>query len=234
VARTADASLAALLNRFENQEHRYSVDPTYLHVSDLFGACFRQLYFIAKEGKKFEKSIPPKTMTLFRMGRAFEAAVKDNLRDLGVIKLEPEVLRDEQLRIVASPDTRLLNGQIIEVKAKNPYIFKITKRMPLPQDQYQLEQYLWIDKTNRGKLLSVTWGERVSYHEHIVHYNVKSVEITKRKVGELREAEAGGPLPGRICKSPLDGRAVTCPVRESCFGIPGELTKTIGEVVGHE
>lgn len=230
----AERSLSDIFNRYESQSHRYSIDPTYIHVSDLFNACFRQFYFLKKEGKSFERVIPPRMLTLFDMGRAFEQAVKNRFIEMGVMKPESEVLRDEDLKIVASPDVRLLSGEIVEIKAKNPYIFKITKRIPLPQDKFQLEQYLGIDKTKRGKLFTVTWGERVSSHEHVIHYNIKSVELTKKKVGGLREAEAGGPLPGRVCKSPLDGRAVICPVRESCFAIPGELTKTIGEVVAGE
>lgn len=212
-------------------------DGWYLHVTDLYTACFRQIFYSRSTGTKVERLIPASLRMAFEMGKIVEERVKSWLKEMGVIHTENQVVKNEELGIVGSPDSRLLNGTIVDVKGMDPAVFRFTSRVPLPRHKFQIESYLWLDQDGQsGKLLSATWGtkEKVPFHDHDIHYNLKTGELIKRRVSELREAEVGGKLPGRVCKDKADPRAIVCPFREECFHPLSEraaVVQTIAEAL---
>lgn len=227
-------SLARLLFQYGSQEARYSSEASEnIHVSDLFNLCPREYYLVRSLGVKKERIVAPGTRMTWEMGKAMEFVVIKWLEDIGVASETQVVLRNEKLGIQGHADIRLKNGKLVEVKAKDPALFRMTKYRPLPQDQFQLQTYLWLDKTKVGSLLTVTWGqERNPYRDVEIHYNLQVPEMIKKIVNPIREAEAGGKLPPRVCGSRQDKRALTCPVADQCFSQPGERIKTIKEMVG--
>jgi hypothetical protein len=221
-------SLAHVLFRYGGQPYRFAEDVSLLHVSDLFTLCFRQVYFLKREQVAFVRSVAPKLQMKFEMGRAIEKVVKSWMRNLDLVDGEEVELTDRDLGIVGHVDARLKNGMLLEIKAKDPSIFRLTRRVPLRRDQFQLETYLWMDRTKQGKLLTVTWGdEKNPYRDTQVKYNLKVADLIKKKVGQFREAMAGGQPPDRICESKSAPEAVLCPVRDICFATLSPLTKTI-------
>ena len=222
--------LSQILYRYGGQSYRFAEDVTRLHVSDLYQMCFRQVFFIAKEGVAYNRSIAPKLQMKFEMGRAIEKVIKGWLKDKGLTETEELELIDHDLGIVGHADARLTNGMLLEIKAKDPAVFRLTRRAPLRRDQFQLEVYLWIDQTKMGDLLCVTWGdEKNPYRDTIVKYNLKVGELVKRRVSEFRDAQAGGKIPDRICKNASDPLATLCPVKAQCFAHEGNITKTIAD-----
>lgn len=216
---------------------RFCSEPQALHVTDLYDTCMRQIALSQQEGIAVEQPLTPGQRLNFDQGIAAEDMLRGYLLDLNLIEPEKPVLRHAELGLVASPDGRFLNGQLLEIKRMAPAIFKLTRNGPLPKHRFQLETYLWLDQTQRGLLFSATWGEeagKMPFRDQVVPYNVKTGEVVKKVVSGLREAEAGGKLPGRCCRSAEDPRAVLCPVRYQCFSKPsvGE-EKTVAQLLGH-
>lgn len=229
------ASLSAALYKYLSvrEPERFSDGP-YLHVTDLYSACFRQIFYSRSTGVKIERFIPASLRMAFEMGRIVEERVKTWLKEMGVIHTDEQGLIDKDLKVIGTPDGRLLNSTIIDVKGMDPAVFKFTARAPLPRHKFQMESYLWLDNNDQsGTLFSATWGtrEKMPFHDQDVHYNLKTGEIIRRYVSQLREAEAGGKLPGRICKNNRDPKAIVCPFRERCFSEDGEVVQTIAEVL---
>lgn len=229
------ANLAAALFKYLSvrEPERFS-DGQYLHITDLYTACFRQIFYSRSTGIKVEKYIPASLRMAFEMGKIVEERVKTWLREMGVIHTGAQELKNEELKIVGTPDGRLLNGTIIDIKGMDPAVFRFTARAPLPRHKFQIESYLWLDQNGQsGKLLSATWStkEKMPYRDHDVNYNLKTGEMIKRYVSQLREAEAGGKLPGRVCKDSKDPKAIVCPFQQRCFDEPGEIVQTIAEVL---
>lgn len=212
-------SLSRLLNRNVQVEERYTAEDTHhLHVSSLYAACMRKIHLLWQTGEREYRSIPLATQIKFDTGIAVEAAMRKRLKQIGVIELEQPSFFDAEYGIVAHADGRLKNGKLLEIKSKDPAIFKMTQHYPLRRDQFQVESYLWMDKTIGGTLLSFTWGQAtVPINDLNIRYNLKTVEVVKRTVGSLRDAEAGGPIPLRVCASRDEKMAVLCPVRDHCF-----------------
>lgn len=231
---TKHISLARILFRYSSEEARYSSESTGLiHVSDLFNLCPREYFLVQKLGIKKERIVAPGTRLNWEMGKAMEQVIVGWLEELGMVQEKQPVLTHEKLGIVGHADLRLRNGGLVEVKAKDPALFRMTKHKPLSRDLFQLQTYLWMDKTKTGELLTTTWGqERVPYRDMEIHYNLQVPELVKKIVSPIREAEAGGKLPPRVCGSRQDGRALTCPVADQCFAQPGEKMKTIQEMIG--
>lgn len=230
-------NLARALFQFGSEEVRYSYESSgFIHVSDLFNLCPREYFLVRKYNVRKNRIVAPGTRSNWDMGKAMEEVKIRWMVTMGLIEEKPDqqvALHNEKLGIVGHADARLKNGELIEIKAKDPALFRMTRYKPLPQDQFQLETYLWLDKTKIGNLLTITWGnERVPYRHTDIHYNLKIAELIKKIASPIREAEAGGKLPPRVCGSRQDRRALTCPVADTCFAQPGERIKTIGEMVG--
>lgn len=226
---------AALLKHLSVREPERFSHGEYLHVTDLYNSCFRQIYYSRSTGVPVERYIPATLRMLFEMGKIVEDKVRAWLMEIGIIYHDPQILKDEDLKVSGTPDIRLLNGTIVDVKGMDPAVFRYTTNKPLPRHEFQIRSYLWLDQNSRfGKLFSATWGskERIPFRDHDVSYNLKTGEIIKRYVSQLRNAEAGGKPPGRICKSEKDPKAIICPFRERCFEDEGELVQTIAEVLG--
>lgn len=230
--RTLTPSLSRLLLQDRQVEERYTQEDThYLHVSSLFTACMRKIFLLWETGEREYRTIPAATQLKFDMGEAVEDKIRERLVHIGVIEPERPKFLNEEFGIVAHADGRLKNGKIIEIKGKDPAIFKMTKNYPLRRDQFQVELYLWCDQTKEGVILMFTWGEaHPPMRDLTVRYNLRAVEITKRTVAALREAESGGKLPPRVCASVEDRRAIFCPMKDQCFALESEyVSKTIEE-----
>lgn len=226
------STLANFLYRYagEYQPYRYAENASLLHVSDLYDLCFRQVYFLDQRKAQHGNYIPSRLQMRFEMGKAMELAVKKILIAGGISDGEEVRIVNEELGLVGRADCRQTNGKLTEIKAKDPAVFRLTRRTPLRKDQFQLETYLWMDQTKRGDLLMLTWGdEKNPFRSHEVSYNVKVGELVKRRMGELRNAQAGGAIPDRICAGPHDTRSALCPVRDLCFAHGGNMAKTIKE-----
>lgn len=232
----AHPSLARLLFRYASEEKRYSVDATRIHASDLYDLCFRQVFLLRESNTAFYRIIPPGVRMKFEFGKALEAVIVGWLNEMGVLKTVQPEFAHEQLGIVAHPDGELMSGHILEVKGMDPALFRLARRYPLPRHKFQVETYLWLAKRREAVLFSATWGnERQPFRDQIVHYNLKVGEVITRQVSRLREAEAGGPPPDRICQTLRDARALTCPVAERCFAQDSvRLERTIGKELGYE
>ena len=232
--KVAHISLARLLFRYSSEEARYSSQSAgIIHVSDLFNLCPREYFLVQKLGVKKEKVVAPGTRLNWEMGKAMEFVIVGWMMEMGIVKDRQVPLSHEKLGIIGHADVRLKNGGLVEVKAKDPALFRMTKYKLLPQDLFQLQSYIWLDKAKTGTLLTATWGqERVPYRDTEVHYNLQIPEMVKKIVSPIREAEAGGKLPPRVCGSRQDRRALTCPVADYCFAQPGEKIKTIAEMIG--
>lgn len=222
---------AALFKYLSVREPERFSHGEYLHVTDLYNNCFRQIYYSRKLNTPVERYIPATLRMLFEMGIAIEDKVRSYLLSMDIVYSEKQVLKDEDLKLVGAPDIRLKNDQIVDIKGMNPGVFKFTAKRPLPRHEFQIRMYLWLDGSQVGKLLSATWGdkEKIPFRDHDVRYDIKTVELVKKKVSQLREAETGGRLPERVCKSEQDSKAVLCPFARQCFDEDGELTKTIAE-----
>jgi hypothetical protein len=227
-------SLALLLFYSSSQEARFTEeDGDQLHASDLYDMCFRQVYLLREQGKCLVRYVPPGVKLLWKMGKALEEAVIEWLRERGVVKEEQPLLTHEELGIVAHPDIRLISGELTEVKGQDPALFRLSKNEPLIRHRVQCWIYLFLEKATTMRLLSATWGkERNPYRQHIVHYNARIPELLKTAIAPLREAQAGGPLPHRICRSVDDGYARICPVRAECFARESRgMTEPIGQAI---
>jgi len=225
---------SALLRHLSVREPERFSHGEYLHITDLYNNCFRQIYYSRTLNIPVEKYIPATLRMLFEMGIVVEERVRSYLLEMGIVNKNKQILKDEDLKIIASPDIRLLNGTIVEVKGMDPSVFRYTARKPLPRHEFQMQAYLWLDKNGKfGKLFSATWGskEKVPFRDHDVHYNIKTGEIIKRYVSQLREAESGSRLPGRICKSEKDPKAIICPFSKRCFKEDGYQAQTIADVL---
>lgn len=224
-------SLATLLYRELNTAEPTRLLDDYLHAGDLYDACMRQIYLAKKEGIALTRAVPPATRMLWEMGKAFELAIQARFAKMGVYaEVQPE-LKNEELKISGHPDGRMGNGFLNEIKSTNAHFFRLVARKPLPHHEFQLQTYLWLDKTQSGLLFYATWDTvKVPFHQHIVHYNLRVGETITRAVGTLRNAESGGEIPSRICSDENDRRALLCPLRGRCFLLPsGPVVKTIGE-----
>lgn len=214
-------SLAALLYKHLSgqQEKRFTAETDgFLHVTDLFSACMRQIFLTQKHKVSIFEHIPPAKRLLFDAGKAFEEVIKQYMRDMGIFAESHPKLYDHDLRIVATPDGRLLNRMLVEIKGKDPALWVLSARRPTRQHQFQCEEYIRLDKAKIGLIFEATWGKKkVPFRSHVVHFNLKAANVVKKTVGALREAEAGGPLPGRVCLSQDEKRAMQCPVRDLCF-----------------
>lgn len=233
---------SALLRHLSVREPERFSHGEYLHITDLYNSCFRQIYYSRLTGTPVEKYIPATLRMLFEMGKIVEDRVRTWLIEIGIICGDKQILKDEDLKIFGAPDIRLLNGIIVDVKGMDPAVFRYTANKPLPRHEFQMRAYLYLDKeyvlgkppSLYGKLFSATWGskERIPFRDHDVNYDLKTGETIKRHVSTLRNAEAGGKLPGRVCKSEKDPKAIICPFRQRCFEEEGEVVKTIAEVLG--
>jgi hypothetical protein len=227
-------SLSRYFNSFTvEQEVRYTEETSHiLHASDLYTACMREIYLLWESGEKKTQSFPFDLWLKFETGKFIEKQVKAKFDEKGILESAEVHLFNEEYGISFHPDARLKNNQLVEIKSKSAEMFRLTKNFPLRKDQYQLELYLWADAAQTGILFVFTWDgkTKISSRDHIIHYNMRSAEITKRTVATLREAEKGGKIPLRICQSKDEKRAIFCPMRERCFQLESHgLTKTIEE-----
>ena len=230
----SEPSLAAMMFRHASQETRYSssVDDT-IHVTDLFELCPREYFLLRQYGLKRTRVTSPSLRALFRMGKAYELSLVDDMRLMGILGSDQVVLKDEKLGIVGHCDVALGNGKLVEIKAKNPAIFRLTKREPLARDKFQCEVYLWLSRHQEMILFTATWGGvKMPYRDHNISFNLKTPELVKKIVLPIREAQAGKKWPPRVCGSKEDPRAQLCPVADYCFAYPSGKIKTIKEMVG--
>ena len=227
-------SLSRMLFRYSSEEARYSEEASgNIHVSDLFNLCPREYFLVRKLEVKKERIVAPGTRLNWEMGKAMEKVIVGWMVSMGIVKDTQVVLANEKLGIVGHCDVRLKNEGLVEIKAKDPALFRMTRHKPLAHDLFQIQTYLWLDKAKTGTLLTTTWGqEKAPYRDMEVNYNLQVPELVKKIVAPIREAEAGGKLPSRVCGSRQDRRALLCPVADKCFSQPGEKIKTIGEMIG--
>lgn len=216
------------------QEVRYTEETSHiLHASDLFKACMREIYLLWESGEKKVDTIPFDTWMTWQAGKYLETVIKERYTQEGMLAESDVHLFDEEYQISFHPDGRFGNGELLEIKCKSPETFKLGKNFPLRKDQYQVELYLWADKAQTGNLFTfLAWKgkEKIFSRDNIIRYNMRSVEITKRTVATLREAEHGGKIPLRICQSKDERRAIFCPMRDKCFQLESNgITKTIEE-----
>lgn len=226
-------SLALLLYHHSQNEARFSAEETdYIHAADLYDLCVRQVFLLKKEGKKLVRTTPPGTRMLWEMGRAVEKYIISSLMERGLAKLS-QPLFDNEFGVVGNPDLRLVDNQIVECKGKDPALFRLMRNEPLLRDRVQVWIYLWLDKSTTARLIAATWGAMKNpFKEFIVRYNAKIPELIKTTLSPLREVEAGGILPHRICGGIDDLRARNCPVKNICFNLESTATiETLGQAV---
>lgn len=224
-------SLAAVLHKYLSvqEPERFSQGNT-LHVTDLYNACFRQIYYSQKTGIPVKRRISPTLRLQFEMGNAVESVLRSWFADMGVVTQDKFVLINKDLNISGGPDGRLENSELIEIKAMAPPLFKLTKNKPLPQHEFQMATYLWLDGSKQGRIFSATWGAiTMPFRDSIIYFNVKVAEIINRNISEFRESQVADKEPNRICKTDKEHRAIICPFREDCFSKPGITVKTIAE-----
>ena len=236
--RRRDGSLSTAL-----YQHLSTIDESralgeYLHVSDLYDACFRQIYLAKKEKVLITRTIDPGTRWHFDLGEAVEEKMRARFIQMGIFKeAQPEV-RDDNLKIQGHPDGRLYNGQLLEIKGMDQSLFIFTKKFPLVKHKFQVECYLMLDgilnpDTLSAILFSATWNQdKIPWRDIEIERNERTEDAIRAGVSTLREAEAGGTLPGRICENENERRALLCPVRHTCFQLPSpQNVKTIGETL---
>ena len=233
-----DGSLStALYHHLSTIDESRALDK-YLHVSDLYDACFRQIYLAKKEKVTITRVIDPGTRWHFDLGEAVEDKMRARFTQMGIFKeAQPEV-RDDNLKIIGHPDGRLYNGQLLEIKGMDQSLFVFTKKFPLVKHKFQVECYLALDRivnpdTMSAILFSATWNQdKIPWRDIEIERNLRTGEAIKVGVSTLREAEAGGQMPGRVCENENEKRALLCPVRHTCFQLPSaQNTKTIGELL---
>lgn len=210
-------------------------DGEYLHVTDLWDACMRQIYFSRETGIPVHRHISPALRMKFEMGKIVEDRIRAWLSEMGVLEEIKPVLKDEDLKIVGSPDGRLKNGRLIEIKGMDPGVFKFTAKGLLPYHSFQMKAYLTLDRQETGKLFSAAFGgsDKIPFRDHTVNFDLKVGEVIKRAVSRLREAKNGGRMPDRVCKAETDPRAVLCPFRRECFDAKSNgLARTIAQMIG--
>ena len=229
-------SIAAILYRhFQTTEEKRFIksEGGWLNVTDLWDTCMRQIFLATSHGIPVVQRVEPAAYVRFRMGEVLEEIFIQKMQELDLIEKGHESLRDEDLKIIGHRDVRFKNGMIGEIKCQAPELFRICKVFPLKHHQFQLETYLTLDgKHPEGILVSFTYGqEKMPFRDQTIRFNVKNRDLLKNTVGPLREAQAGGPIPSRVCNSMEDSRAQQCPVQNICFQLPTrEETKTIREV----
>lgn len=226
-------SLSSLLFKFINSVDIKRSLEEYIHVSDLFDGCMRQIFLAKQEGTQLVQRISPDLRLKFEVGNAMEIVVRKWMEKLGIFEEAQPLLKDDNLKIVGHPDLRLKNGQLVEIKALDPARFRLVKYRPLAPHEFQVQTYLWLDRAKEAILFMLTWGsEKNPFHDLPIRYNIKVGEAITKTVSSLREAEAGGRIPPRVCKAIDEKRALVCPVRERCFGEESlEVVKTAGQMV---
>ena len=190
-----------------------------LHVTDLWDACMRQIYYSQESGILVSRPVDLATRMRFEMGKAIEDQVRGWLADMNILHEIKPVLRKDDLGLVASPDGRMKNGQILEIKGQHPSLWRFAQARPAARHWFQVAAYLWMDhSTQEGILFSVTWdGPRIPFHEHHIPADPRVGEVITGAVSVLRNAQAGGKLPGRTCTTETEARALLCPFRTQCF-----------------
>jgi len=234
IARTP--SLAGLVYRVLTAEDTARTHEEYLHVSDLHDLCARQVFLAKQDGVTVTRKIDPGMWMRFRMGEQIEDLLCEEVfvKRLDILAERQPVVRNTDLKVQGHPDGRMKNGQLLEIKAMAPELFKLSARYPLPKHQFQVQTYLFLDEQQpTGKLFSCTYGQdKMPFRDIDINFNLKVGEAIKKTVGSLREAEAGGPLPGRVCQSADDKRALRCPVQQRCFALANPTPAlTIGEAL---
>lgn len=215
----------------EDEDSSRSFD-SHIHVSDLYDLCFRQRLLSQRLRIPIVKQADAGTKWRWTLGRAVESTLREKFKEIGQFSETEVELRDNNLKIQGHADGRMGNEQLVEIKGMDQALFKFTARFPLPKHRFQLETYLALDNNSKsGILFSATWSQdKIPWRDTTVNFNEKSWEITRKTVSEFREAEAGGQLPGRICQSQEDKRAILCPVRHECFSLSNSKNMmTIGE-----
>ena len=193
----------------------------------------RQIYLSRTQNVPVMQSIHPRERMKFEMGKMLEEVVKKWMRELDIV-VDHEHVKDPELKIIGHEDVRFKNGTIGEIKAIDPALFRLAAKYPLKHHQFQVETYLNLDKQfKEAKLLSFSYGnETMPFRDQTVRFNLKTNELVKRTVGTLREAEAGGVLPGRACKGASDARAAVCPVVRQCFQLDSSgIAQTIKQII---
>ena len=201
-----------------------------LHVTDLWDACMRQIYYSQESGIPVSRPVDLATRMHFEMGKAIEDQVRGWLADMNILHEIKPILRADALGLVASPDGRMKNGQLLEIKGQHPHLWKFAQARPAAKHWFQVAAYLWMDHaTQDGILFSATWdGPRVPFHEHHIPADPRVGETITQAVSVLRNAQDGGKLPGRACTSETESRALLCPFRAACFrGKNGAVLPTI-------
>lgn len=219
-------SISALFFKWlsTREPERFSVYPEHLHVTDLYDACFRQIFLSRQHKIPVEKPIPPALKMKFEMGIAIEEYLRKKMIGFGVFQTIKPVIRNDEFKIIASPDGRLHNGMLLEIKGMNPDVFRLYAKRLIGRHRFQLEAYLWLDNAQQMILFCATWGsEKQPFRDHLVSYNLKTADVVKKSLQPLLEAEQGGALPGRVCRTPEDQRAILCPVRHLCFNANSQV-----------
>lgn len=190
-----------------------------LHVTDLWDACMRQIYYSQKSGIPVRTPVDLATRMRFEMGKSIEDQVREWLIDMNVLLEIKPILRNEELGLIASPDGRMRNGQLLEIKGQHPGLWKITQSRPMAKHWFQVAAYLWMDHASQdGILLSTTWdGPQIPFSEHQIPPDPRVGEAITDAVFMLRIAQDGGKLPGRACTAKTESRALLCPFRAECF-----------------
>ena len=172
----------------------------------------------------------------YEMGNAMEATLRAWLIEAGILlDAERPHLINEEWKIVGHPDGRLKSNLLLEIKAMDPALFKLTKNRLLGYQQFQAELYTWMDSASQILVFCATWGQgRMPFRDHRVRFNLHTIEAVKRALSPLLNAQSGGPLPGRVCKTADTPRAILCPFRQACFQQPSSgQVKTLSEELGH-
>lgn len=190
-----------------------------LHITDLWDSCMRQIYYSRELGIPVRTPVDLGTRMRFEMGKSIENQVRSWLENMNILEEVKPILRNEDLGLVASPDGRIKNGQLLEIKGQNPHLWKISQARPMAKHKFQVEAYLWMDNSSQeGILLSTTWdGPRIPFFEHHIAADPRVGEAITQAVSALRTAQNGGKPPGRACVTDTESRALLCPFRAQCF-----------------
>lgn len=230
-------SLAKIIfSHFSYRQPKRWTEEEFLHVSDLYNECFRKIYLSRKHNIQVDQVVHPTDRLLWDWGKSLENLIHYEMDQADVLEERHPILINKELKLIGTPDGRLKNQMLEDTKAVNPYYFRLTKNAPLPHHKFQMEAYLWMDKSQKGILSYWTWDKiKMPGRDCLVSYNLKVGEVVQKSVTELLNAQNGGSLPRRVCQSQDEKRALLCPVRELCFAAQTRgTTRTIGEILGYK
>lgn len=199
----------------------------FIHVSELYGACPRALYYKLSEVEPTNESVPhdPKTYRTFDVGTFYHAYLQKFLRKSGILTEGEALVLNKKIRLKGHTDGILtINGEryILEIKTINSYGYQKIVRNNMPYD-YHIWQasvyakelgikkiiFLYVNKdTSDMKEFLVTENSFATYQGEAYH-----------KIALVNKAVDTQKPPKRWCKTAFDQTALGCVFCNHCFDL---------------